>query len=596
MTEAPPHGVSVTEARCLPALLAQREHDPGIAHRVKRLGLWQRIPWSAYARSVWALARQLIALGVEPGDRVAILSENRPEWLVADLAIQSAGGISVGIYTTNSAAGVRYVLAHSGAVGVILENAEQLEKWREVRASLPALRFAIALEPEGATDALAWDALMREAEALYARDPEPVAARVRALTPHDTALLMYTSGTTGNPKGVQLSHGNLLWSSASLTQALGYTARDEALSYLPLSHIVERNGAYAQLRAGFVISFVESLETFAQNLQEVRPTVLFAVPRVWEKLHARVELHMRENHTLKRALYSWALRAAHGPRRGAQRTLADLTVIHWLRLRLGLDRVRVAISGAAPISPSILLYFRALGLDLREGYGMTENSGLATIHQGEFRMGTVGTPFPGVEVRVAEDGEILTRSPGTFQGYWNDPEATAEAMAGDWLRTGDVGELDDAGHLRITDRKKDILITAGGKNIAPQKLENLLKASPFIGDAVVIGDGRKYLVALLVLDEDNVGRWATDKGVSYTTYTDLTRHPEVVKLIEGEVAAVNKGLARVETLKRFAILPKRLHFEDGEVTATMKVKRRAIAERYRDLIESLYEDAVGGRA
>lgn len=580
----------MSDVNSLPALLQRRQNDPGTAHRIKRLGLWHRLPWSTYARSVWSLARKLIELGVQPGDRVAILSENRPEWLVADLAVQSAGGVSVGIYTTNSAAGVRYVLAHSGAVGVFLEDALQLEKLREVRASLPALRFAVVLEPEGAEGVHAWDAVMTEADALYERDPEPVAARIRSLTPQDTALLMYTSGTTGNPKGVRLSHGNLLWSSRSLTQALGYTARDEALSYLPLSHIVERNGAYAQLRAGFVISFVESLETFSQNLQEVRPTVLFAVPRVWEKLHAQVELHMQGNHALKRALYGWAMRAARGPRRGAQRVVADLTVIHWLKLRLGLDRVRVAISGAAPISSSILLYFRALGLDLREGYGMTENSGLATIHQGEFRIGTVGTPFPGVEVRVDEGGEILTRSPGTFQGYFGDPEATAEAMLGDWLRTGDVGELDEAGHLRITDRKKDILITAGGKNIAPQKLENLLKAGPFIGDAVVVGDGRKYLVALLVLDEDNVSRWATDRGVSYTTYADLTAHPEVFKLIQGEVEAVNKGLARVETLKRFAILPKRLHFEDGEVTATMKVKRRALAEKYRDLIERLYDD------
>ena len=572
----------------LPALLQKRRDDPTPAHRVKRYGLWATVTWVEHVARVNALARKLIDLGTQPGERVAILCENRPEWLVSDLAIQSAGGVSVGIYTTSSAKQVKYVLEHSGAVGLVLENAEQIEKWLEIRESLPNVRWVIAIEPEGFDEVLAWDEVLAEAEGLYARDPDPVSARTDALTPDDTALLMYTSGTTGHPKGVMLSHKNLLWAVDALVQTFGYNKDDEIISYLPLSHVVERGGSYCHLAAGFPISFVENLDTFAQNLQEVRPTVLFAVPRVWEKMHSLVELHMREAHPFKRSVYGWAMRTVGGKNRSAAAPLANLLVVHWLKVRLGLDRVRLAVSGAAPISPRILLYFRSLGLDIREGYGMTENAGLASIHQDAFKLGTVGTPFPGVEIKIAEDGEILTRSPGNFEGYFEDLEATAGTMDGDWLRTGDVGELDENGHLRITDRKKDIIITAGGKNIAPQKIENLLKASVFVNDAVVIGDGRKYLVALLVLDEDNISTWARDHGLSYTTYSDLAGHEEVRRLLEGEVAEVNKQLARVETIKRFAVLPKRLYYEDGEVTATMKVKRSSLAKKYAELIDSLY--------
>ncbi len=572
----------------LPALLQSRKDDSRLAQRVKRFGLWQRISWQEHVAQVNALASKLITLGLQAGERVALLAENRPEWLVSDLAIQSAGGVSVGIYTTSSPSQLHYVLEHSDSVGLILENAEQIEKWLEIRDRLP-LKWVIAIEPEGFDEVLHWDAVLAEGQALYSKNPERVDERINALSQDDMALLMYTSGTTGHPKGVMLSHKNLLWAADALIESLGYTAEDEIISYLPLSHIVERDGSYCHIKAGFVINFVENLDTFAQNLQEVRPTVLFAVPRIWEKMHSLVELHMRDNHFLKRVLYQWAMRAVAGAKAGGASVLANLLVVRWLKYRLGLDRLRIAVSGAAPISPSILMYFRNLGVDIREGYGMTENSGLTSIHTDDFKLGTVGLPFPGVEIRLADDGEILTRSPGTFLGYFKNPEATAETLEGEWLKTGDVGEFDGA-HLRITDRKKDIIITAGGKNIAPQKIENLLKASVFINDAVVIGDRRKYLVALLVLDEDNISKWATERQLSYTTYSDLASHPEVYGLIAAEVEASNKELARVETLKKFAILPKRLYYEDGEMTATMKVKRSSIAQKYHDLIENLYGD------
>ena len=585
-------GLAISTNTSLPALLQARSNDTGLAQRVKRFGLWQRITWAEHVAKVNALTRYLIEVGLEKNEKVALLSENRPEWLVADLAVQSAGGVSVGVYTTSSPKQVGYVLEHSDAVGLILENAEQIEKWLELRDTMPNVRFVIAIEPEGFDEVRAWDEVVTEGSDLYARDPDPVHARIAEVGADDTALLMYTSGTTGSPKGVMLSQQSLLWAVDSLVETLGYSQDDEIVSYLPLSHIVERGGSYAHLKTGLTINFVENLDTFAQNLQEIRPTVLFAVPRIWEKMHSLVELHMRENHFLKRAIYTWAMRAVAGTQPqdsgGAAALLANLTVVSWLKQRLGLDRLRIAVSGAAPIAPQILMYFRALGVDIREGYGMTENCGLTSIHQEQFKLGTVGTAFPGVELKLAEDGEILTKSPGTLQGYYKNPEATAETVTDGWLHTGDIGEFDADGQLTITDRKKDIIITAGGKNIAPQKIENLLKSSIFINDAVVIGDHRKYLTALLVLDEDNISTWARDRGLTYTTYTDLATNEDVTHLLDAEVAEANQQLARVETIKKFAILPKRLYYEDGEVTATLKVKRSSVAKKYAELIESLY--------
>jgi len=585
-------------ADSLPALLRQRAHDDRIAHRVKRLGLWQAKRWREYAAEVAALAAKLVALGVEPGDRVALLCENRPEWLVSDLAIQSAGAVTVGIYTTSSAEQLAYYLNHSDAVGLIVEDAEQLEKWLNARAACKNLEWVAVIEPaEETTDALEYQALLEEGRALHTADPGPVDHRVAALEPDDPALFIYTSGTTGDPKGAVLSHGNLLWALDSLNRWEPMQDGDELISFLPLSHIVERLiSVAAPLRYGYTVSFTENLDTVMTNLQEIRPTVFFAVPRIWEKIHSLVELHMKDAQAVKRAAYRWALsvarRAAAGravsEQRGSALFFAHLFVIRLLKYRLGLDRIRVAISGAAPISSDILAYLMALGIDVREGFGLTESSGLIAINPAATRLGTVGLAFPGVEIKIAEDGEILSKSPGNFLRYHKDPEATAEALADGWLHTGDVGELDADGYLSITDRKKDILITAGGKNIAPQKIENQLKSSPYINDAVVIGDRRPYLTALLVLDEDNVSHWAADRQLAYSTYSDLTQNPEVIALIDSEVEAVNATLARVETIKRFRILPKRLHFEDGEVTATLKVKRSSIANKYAFLIEELY--------
>ncbi|MDR7387339.1 MAG: AMP-dependent synthetase/ligase, partial [Armatimonadota bacterium] len=416
------------------------------------------------------------------------------------------------------------------------------------------------------------------------------------------AILLYTSGTTGPPKGAMLTHRNLLWTAQALGEANALYPTDTALSFLPLSHIAERMlSVYLPLVWGYAVYFAESLDTLFQNLQEVRPTVLFAVPRLWEKLHSQLALHMREVDAFKRAAYEAALRVgrqyalarlageAVSPALRAAHALAELAVLRPLRRRLGLDRVRFAVSGAAPIAPEILEFYHALGVRIREVYGQTEGSGPTTIHQGDrIRLGTVGQPLPGVEVRIAPDGEILVRGPNVFAGYFKDPEATAQALRDGWLHSGDVGEMDEDGFLRITDRKKDLIVTAYGKNIAPAYVENLLKTSPYIQDAVVVGDRRPYLVALIVIDEDNVARWAQDRRIPFSTFADLSGNEQVRELVAQEVERVNRSLSHPEQVKRFALLPKRLYQEDGEVTPTQKVKRKAIVEKYRDLVESLY--------
>jgi long-chain acyl-CoA synthetase len=377
---------------------------------------------------------------------------------------------------------------------------------------------------------------------------------------------------------------------------------DELLSYLPLAHIAERSFSVTiPVICGCTVNFAENLDTVPQNLREVRPTVIFAVPRIWEKLHSGIVLRMQDADVVKRAAFAAALRIgrAHAAARLERRpvapalrlayALARRAVLAPLRHRIGLDRARVALSAAAPISPDVLRFFWSLGVEIREIYGQTEGAGLATAHPvGDVTLGTVGKPVGAIEVRLAEDGEILVRSPGVFKGYFKDPALTAQTIRDGWLHTGDVGVFDERGNLRLTDRKKDIFINAYGKNIAPQYIENKLKFSPYINDAVVIGDGRKYLVALIVIDEDTVARWAQDRRVPFTTYADLTRSPEVRRLIAAEVEAVNRTLSSPEQVRKFALLPKRLYQEDGEVTPTMKVKRKAIQEKFADLIESLY--------
>jgi long-chain acyl-CoA synthetase len=423
---------------------------------------------------------------------------------------------------------------------------------------------------------------------------------MNAIRPEDTAMIIYTSGTTGPPKGAMLSHRNILALTACFIDATPFFDSDELLSYLPLAHIYENLiSLFMAVWAGGTVNFVERIETLPLNLREISPTVFCSVPRIWEKFVSMIHIRMSDSTILKRALYQLAigvgLRYVRTPEgsRGRLKWAVLYWPLYWLVLyhlkrQLGFERVRYAVCAAAPASPELFQYYNALGLPLREGYGQTESTGVIAVQRIDNpRWGFVGEPLPRVAVKIAEDGEILVKGPNVFKGYFKDPELTAQTINDGWLHTGDVGAL-EGGHLKIMDRKKDIIITAGGKNITPAYIENKLKFSTYIQDAVVIGDGRKYLVALILIDEDNVTKYAQDHRIPFTTFADLTQNQQIQKLIEGEVSKVNKTLSKVETIKKFELLPRRFYEEDGDVTPTKKVKRRFLEKRYTDVIDNMY--------
>ena len=598
------------EATSLPEILAHRARTtPGtIALRKKMLGRWKEYDWETYARRTAATMAGLRELGVEPGDKVAIHAENRPAWVFADLAIQAMGAISVGVYPTSPASEVEYLLSHSEAKVVIVEDEEQYDKTAEVRHLLPHLRHIVVVDPRGVRhDGDGTVLTLADVEAMGAGATiDDLAEASARLASDDVAIIVYTSGTTGPPKGAMISHGNLMAAARSARGIYDVAADDDVLSYLPLCHIAERLISVVNaVGLGYRVNFGEGGDALLTDLGEVQPTFFVGVPRVWEKMLAAVEIRMGDASWLKRAVYRFwksqgtrlarkRMRDAMNPFDHVWYALGWAMLYRSTRQKLGLMRVRNAVSGAAPISPAVLEYFWALGVPVREVYGQTENTAQATMTPaGDVRIGTVGVPVPGAEVRIdPATGEILTRGSGTFVGYYRNPEATAETVDSDgWLHTGDVGVIDGDGFLTITDRMKDIIITAGGKNISPSEIENKLKVSPFIREAIVVGDGRKYLTALIGIESDTVGNWATRKQIPYTTYADLSAKPEVEKLIADVVAEANVELAQVETIKAFRLLHKELDQEDGEMTATQKVKRAAIAAEFADLIDSMYKGA-----
>ncbi len=599
----------------IPHLLFNRaaSRAEAVAMRHKKFGLWHDITWAEYAQNVRIVGNALLALGLEPGQTVAVIGENIPEWLFADLGVQAVGGVTVGIYTTNSAVECHYILDHSGSRIFIVENEEQLDKALEARETLPNLEKIVVIDLEGLRHfsdpmVISWEEFVALGRDHESRQPDHFFERLEALDPEETALLIYTSGTTGPPKGAMLSHRNVTWTCHSSLTPFEVSDKDEVISFLPLSHIAERMlSIYIAVSAGYRVNFVENTDTITQNMTEVSPTFMLSVPRIWEKYHSAIFIRMKDATWFKRLAFGLALKIG---RRYAEAKLdfegqipwhlrllfhvAERAVFGKLKKRLGFERLKNPVSAAAPISPDVLRFYHSIGVPLRQLYGQTEGTGPTTCHRSDIIDPTnTGPPLPGVEVKIAEDGEILVRGGNVFKGYFRNPEATAETLAGGWLHSGDVGELDERGFLRITDRKKDLIITSGGKNIAPQNIENQLKFSPYINDAVVIGDQRKYLTALIIIDEDNVVKFAQDQKVQYTTYASLTQTPEVKKLIAGEVKEVNRTLARVEQIKKFAILPKKLMEEDGEVTPTMKVKRKFINRAFNDLIESMYRGREG---
>jgi long-chain acyl-CoA synthetase len=597
-----------------------REHALAGPHRIamreKDFGIWQEITWAAYWDTVQTVAHGLLALGVQPGDRVAIHSENRREWLYSDVAIVAVRGTTVGLYPTNPAAEVGYLLSHSGARVLIAEDQEQVDKALAVLDECPDLERIVYLEPRGIRHRydnpklLCWEDLILLGVAHRDANPDAVAERMAAARSDDIATLIYTSGTTGPPKGAMLSVSNVDFAVRTLVHAGGFTSPppnpdDLLLSYLPLCHVAERIfTTWFSAGAAVQINFAESIATVQANLREVQPTILFGVPRIWEKILAGVTIRLASASPIKRLNARLWLRVADRIGATLVRTEGNHTLgtrlayaAGWLffyralRERIGVGRVRYAASGAAPIAPDVLRFFMGIGVPMHEVYGMTENTAIATANRpGRIKLGTVGEPHDDVELRLDEEtGEILTRHPGNFVGYFRDPAATAAAMTADgWLRTGDIGELIGGTHIKITDRAKDIIITAGGKNVAPSEIENALKASPYLKEAVVVGDRRPYLTALIGIELDTVGEWAQRRNIPYTTYRDLSNKPEVLALVRSIVDGVNARHAPVEHVKRFTMLPKELDHEDGELTATQKVKRAAIAKLFADLVEEMY--------
>ena len=599
----------MVKIKSLPQLFFDRVERYGerVAMREKKYGIWRNISWNEYGEQVKLTGMGLIALGLKSGEMASIISSTRPEWLFADLGIQSACGITVPIYETNSAQQVQYILADAGVKYIVVEDEEQLDKVLEVRGDLPLLEKIIVIDWKGLRDfhdpmVIRLLDLLETGVAFGEKNPTAIEDRLRDIAPGDLATLVYTSGTTGPPKGAMISHANILWMADTACQALEIREGDNILSYLPLSHVAERIlSLFVGIHAGLISNFVENKETFSENLREVRPDFFFAVPRIWEKFYSNIIIKVGEAPWVKRVAYRWAIGVGMKTleyRSQKQRpgfllllmyTLFNLLVFRKLRKILGLDKARITDSGGAPIAPDVLKYFHAIGIRMKESYGLTESCGLVSIHQGgDIQIGNVGKPLSGIDVKLGEDGEIMVRGPNIFLGYFNKPEATEATLKNGWLYTGDIGELDKEDNLKITDRKKDIIITAGGKNIAPQYIENLLKFSPYISDAVVIGDRRKYLTAVIIIDEDNVTQYAQEQRIPFTTYANLSQNPEINKLISREVENVNDKLAQVETIKKFRILDKNLDQEDGELTPTMKVRRKFVSKRFSSLIEGMY--------
>jgi long-chain acyl-CoA synthetase len=554
------------------------------------------------------LSLGLSALGVRAGDRVAILSESRPEWLRTDLAVLTAAGVTVPVYPTLSASQARYIFQDCGAKVVVVSTSQQLEKVQQIRHLLPSLESVVVIDVAAAS---AGPAVLSLAEVI-ARGHQRMmgewgAARefrdaVRAITPDHLATIIYTSGTTGEPKGVMLTHGSLAANMRAATLVLDVDQEDVALSFLPLSHSFERMAAYVYLFAGVTMVFAESFDTVGRDIVTVKPTIITGVPRAYEKMQARVMEKGQAGSAAKAAVFRWAVRAgvaksaatlrgnAVGPLTALKASIADKLVFTKIRAGLG-GRIRFVVSGSAPLAVDTAEFFQAVGLPVIEGYGLTETAPILTVNPPVApRVGTVGKAVPGVELRIASDGEILARGPNLMKGYYNKPEATADAVKDGWFHTGDIGHIDQEGYLTITDRKKDLLVTSGGKKIAPQPIEAVLKRNPLVGEAILLGDRRKYAAALIVPDFAALDRRLKELGRPPGEREALVTRPDVVALYQELIDALNRELSQFERIKRIALIPAQFTIETGELTPTLKVKRKVVEERWRDAIEGLYDE------
>ena len=589
----------------IPALFwkKSRERGDATAMREKDFGIWRSISWAQYGERARRVGIALRRLGLQRGDVVSVLSENVPEWLYTDMAVMGMGGITNGVYTTDSARQLEYLVRDSATRFLFVENEEQLDKILEVRANCPTLRKVVVFDMDGLADfsdpqVMSFDDLLAAGEGDHALWE----AEVAMARPEDGAVLIYTSGTTGAPKGALMSHRNMIYQVSKSEALIDLSPADQLLSFLPLCHIAERKfSVMYSLKTGATINFAERPDTVPENIREVAPTFFFAVPRIWEKFYSEISIRMSEAIWIGRRAYDLAIKIGYrvadlklaGKPVPASLALAfriaDRTVLRNIKIWLGLDRARILGTGAAPVSPELIRWYLALGLEMREIYGQTECCGLATVMPARKKLGSVGLAMPDTEVRLSEQGEILVRGPHVFKGYLNNPEKTAETVDRDgWLHTGDVGSIDADGYVKITDRIKDIIITAGGKNITPSEIENQLKFSPYISDAVVIGDRRKFLSCLVMIDHENVVKYAQDRNVPFTHYASLCAAQEVKDLIWGEIEKVNRTVARVESIKAFRLIDTLLTAEDEELTPTMKLKRKHVNEKYAPLIDQMY--------
>jgi len=572
-----------------------------LAFKHKRKGNWFDVTWTEARETVQRVSKSLIALKIEKASKASILSQTRLEWVLCDYGIVSCGVVTVGIYHSNLPEGCAYILDHSDSEIVFVEDAEQLAKVLEVRERLTNLRHIVIYE--GPSDpkrgVMSWEDFLDQGADV---SEEEVAQRGEELGPEDLASIVYTSGTTGEPKGAMISHGNLVFTSWSAGESLYMEPFFSTLLFLPLAHVFARLIVYVCLRKAVPVAFAESFNTVVQNLQEIRPHFIASVPRVYEKAYDKIVSNAADAGGIKLKLFYWALGVGRKvgelqqkkqPIPGGlalQHRIAHKLVLHKIVEIFG-GRMEWSVSGAAPLNKSIAEFFHACGVLILEGIGMTENTSFTHVNRFDnYKFGSVGQLGPEVEHLIATDGELLTRGANTMQGYFKNPEETAETIDQEgWLHTGDIGEVDTEGFLRITDRKKDLIITAGGKNVAPQHVEQVLRTSHYIGQVVAIGDRKKFLSAIVTLDPDTVPEWAAQNDLGDLTLEELAVHPKVHELIEMEIEQRNKNLASYEGIKKFEILPRDFSIEGGELTPTLKVKRKAVVEKYKDEIESLYE-------
>jgi long-chain acyl-CoA synthetase len=591
-----------------PKLLVEkvRRYQGRVAMRENYKGIWQEITWETYLERVCHFSLGLRELGMQAGDHAAILAENCPEWVFADIAIQSLRGVSVGIYPTNSEEQVKYIINHSESRFVVVGDQEQADKVLAIKDDLPMLKKIVVIDMKGMrhyADPITLS--FRDVEAMgqkaHQQNPHKFEKLVAETQPEDVAFIIYTSGTTGPPKGCMIPHQNHIYNIYGMNDIFQFSDQDSVVSYLPLCHILERGVSICiPLIAGYTVNFAESIDTVQQNIREISPTFFAAVPRILEKMHSAVQIKIQDTTRFKRSMFHlWKpVGKRFAEYRMAKRRIfwlwwllygiGYLFIFRTLRDKMGLLKCRLLMSGGAPIAPEILTFFHSLGVFAIEMWALTESCGGGTGPHHEIKPGSVGQPIKSIRIKLADDGEILIHEDSVFAGYYRDLEATNEVLKDGWLHTGDVGRYDQDGHLYIIDRKKDIIITSGGKNISPSEIENKMKCSPYIKEAIVLGDRRKYLSALIQLEYDNVGKWAQNHKIPYTNYRSLARNPAVYELIKQQVDRVNETLARVETVKKFLILEKELDQDDEELTATQKVKRKVIEKRFQKEIEAMY--------